>query len=65
MTVARALLREPPLLLADEATSAADALTEAELMKWILDHGHRHPKIEQSSQKHVSRQTSRAVDMQG
>jgi ABC-type multidrug transport system fused ATPase/permease subunit len=32
VTVARALLREPPLLLADEATSAADALTEAELI---------------------------------
>ena len=32
MTVARALLREPPLMLADEATSAADALTEAELI---------------------------------
>ena len=32
VTVARALLRSPPLLLADEATSAADALTEAELI---------------------------------
>ena len=32
VSVARALLRAPPLLLADEATSAADALTEAELV---------------------------------
>ena len=33
MAVARALLREAPLLLADEATSAVDALTEAELIE--------------------------------
>jgi ABC-type multidrug transport system fused ATPase/permease subunit len=37
VAVARALLRRPPLLLADEPTSAVDALTEGQLMDVLCD----------------------------
>ena len=36
--LARALLRNPDLLILDEATSAVDALSEAEIMTLIAEH---------------------------
>ena len=40
IALARALLRHPDLLILDEATSAVDALTEAEIMTLIAEHRH-------------------------
>jgi len=41
----------------------ANQLTEPKLMKRLLDHVHRHAKVEQPSKKHVSGQTRRTIDM--
>lgn len=40
IALARAVLRHPDLLILDEATSAVDALTEAEIMTLIAEHRH-------------------------
>ena len=42
LSIARALLKDPPILILDEATSALDALTEAKVQA-ALDRGHEGP----------------------
>jgi len=45
LAIARALLRDPELLIFDEATSALDSLTEAEIVKTIASLRSSHPEL--------------------
>src|SRR5690606_38402875 len=45
LAIARALLRDPDLLIFDEATSALDSLTEAEITKTIKHIRELHPHL--------------------
>ena len=45
LAIARALLRDPELLIFDEATSALDSLTEAEIVKTIAALRVSHPEL--------------------
>jgi len=65
LAIARALLRDAPILLMDEATSALDTETEKEVLRSIMSYGTTHTCILTTHRRSVLAMCDRVYHIQG
>jgi len=65
IAIARAILRDAPIMLLDEATSALDSETEHKVLKSIMDYGENHTCIMTTHRKSVLSICDRVYQIDG